>query len=277
MSIPIHCQDCGASYHVNNSKAGKRLKCKKCGKVIAVPAAAIGTPPQDVLRPAASAAVVSPPPDTARPVVVTDSTAAPGTPASSSPKPPARRRSTRVYKAIALLLLAGLGIGGYFVGAVAGLWGKPPDLRFADKRILTPQEKLQQDRDSSHAQLEEIGQALHLYARAHRGFYPPRLADLFKVVEGPAHILNSPFGAPYAYLYHRSMGSSMPAQTIVAYDIAEMTRNGGGTVLLASGDAQWLTQAQFDEQVRQSELRRTTFATNAEDQLRKTRVHLRNR
>ncbi len=82
MPIQVVCNGCGTSYPVPDSLAGKRGRCKKCGQVMVVPAAA-------------------PPAPTAAPVtieVIEETPPAPGlaaTPTSGSPQPP--RRGRRVF------------------------------------------------------------------------------------------------------------------------------------------------------------------------------------
>src|SRR5688572_20967851 len=41
MSIPVQCEHCFKKYNAPDSMAGKKIKCRNCGKVFAVPGGAI--------------------------------------------------------------------------------------------------------------------------------------------------------------------------------------------------------------------------------------------
>ena len=60
MAISVQCGECGARYNVNESMAGKRAKCKKCGATMSIPAPADDLAGDDDLS--ALAELAPPPP-----------------------------------------------------------------------------------------------------------------------------------------------------------------------------------------------------------------------
>src|SRR5438046_917252 len=49
MAIIVECNSCGKQYNAPDSMAGKRVKCKQCGQVFAIPTLTGEMPPDDQL------------------------------------------------------------------------------------------------------------------------------------------------------------------------------------------------------------------------------------
>ena len=296
MSIPITCPTCAHAYRVNDRLAGKRVKCKACGAVIAV--AAVAPPdaaaPQAGVHPAGATSTATsrakprgPRPDTherapqADPHAPEDSRLRPrsdsagvGVPDSEVPPKPAKRREPgaglrRLYATIAVCAVLGFGAFVYLMGRELGLWGESGSTRRAavvETRPLTPAEQLDRDRHLSNANLARLGNALELWARQHKGLYPRRLADVAEVAELPVGTLKSPFAtddAPesYRYLFVRSLGVSVGRDTVLAYDAAELAAGAGTNVLYGNGDVRWVAAADLPAEIRKSEDARLGLAT----------------
>jgi len=98
MSVSATCAQCGTRYRLNDSLAGKKATCRKCGAIIAIPAAAPAFAPADLTSQEAVAALSSAP-------------AAPAAPAAAeqSPAPsPRNEPGTLMYGLRALLVVAGI-------------------------------------------------------------------------------------------------------------------------------------------------------------------------
>src|SRR5262245_40935688 len=83
LNIDFQCDQCGKHYAAGDNLAGKKLKCKNCGKVLRIP----GTPPPKAESPTAPATASSTkPPRSAESAA--KSSSAPKSSTSSPSKPP---------------------------------------------------------------------------------------------------------------------------------------------------------------------------------------------
>lgn len=269
MSIAISCPSCAHAYHVNEKLAGKRVKCKGCGGVIVVPGKKGKTKRQGALS---AAALVN---DLARmenervaaEMAAEAAAARKASTAKHAKEQPAapESKSRYVYLGIALLCVGAFGMGVYYVGQYCGLWGETLVQR-AVKRELTASEKVELNRTISARNLTAIGQALRIYADAHKGMYPARIQSVLEVAEISPEVFNSPFSEKggYHYNHHRSMGTAMANQTVVAYDQAEFEGGEGGNVLYANGKVKWVAKDQLAGELEHSEKLRLGLAEDEE-------------
>jgi uncharacterized RDD family membrane protein YckC len=89
MAIIFSCEQCGQRYQVEDSHAGKRIKCKKCEAVVAVPAG-----PPTAARPASRPPLQSfgqPPPPKSKPPLQTFGAPSAATPTFRAPEPPSEQ------------------------------------------------------------------------------------------------------------------------------------------------------------------------------------------
>ncbi|HYE18425.1 MAG TPA: MJ0042-type zinc finger domain-containing protein [Tepidisphaeraceae bacterium] len=292
MSLPLTCPTCAHAYRVNDRLAGKRVKCKACGAVIAVaPVTTTAQAPKHGNAAASQAhgfirgtSVQSPAPGDAqrkskdaRRHRESDSTGVRPVIPETTPKPAKKSEPgaalRRLYAAIAVCAVLGFGAFVYLMGRELGLWGesRPSRRVVIDDRPLTPAEQLDRDRHVSSANLERLGNALELWARQHKGLYPRRLADVADVAELPVGTLKSPFATDdraesYRYLFVRSLGVSVGRDTVLAYDAAELAAGAGTNVLYGNGDVRWVAAADLPTEIRKSEDARLGLATTPRQQ-----------